>query len=339
MDIGAGATASLVRAPAGADLASVFRTFDVGDIAESCAARRTEGKDDGLTQWRFERLVTGVDFEDEGEPPIHPFVVGFLLGDTALPFAGQGDFLNELCAKLAPFVLASGDQDLDALDRDPIQDNFNDSRPEDEDEYGARSVQVSRKCQRYRGQGDRAAFNIPAASAVTEVLDAYGLDGSIVYNQLCRLGPIGSSPDPRIPIQCLTAPRPDRLKLLAGHVESCHTTVDGDRFSLHRRPCWSNGLAEDTRSLTLSLGKPSHQLRQRPPPTASPPRAPPWTRSRWRQKADPCRAHVQHCGRPPTAPGGFIDGDGHYSYATNSYVIGQTTLLAYGLNGGLMLRH
>lgn len=51
----------------------------------------------------------------------------------------------------------------------------------------------------------------------------------------------------------LSASRQDRLQLLGGLVEGCHTTVGRGRFRLHRAK-WAECLLEDIRALALSLG-------------------------------------------------------------------------------------
>lgn len=270
--IGAGPTTASLATPADVTIAGILRTFDVGDIAEYTEEKHADLEDDSLKRWRFERHVSGIDFEDEAAAPVHPFVIGYLLSDPELKHIKQADFLNYVHCTLAPLVISRRNPKLFGLDRDPIQDWFQDSRPKDTDENG-NIVQfaclrklidikkdegtVSDELRRSAEKLDREEKLVTKA----EVLETYDLDDGELFSQLARLDVVGGNANGRLPPLFLRTSRSDRLQALAGFAEACHVTIGGNRLRLHRTPGWSDGLASDIHSLALSVGLSARHVR------------------------------------------------------------------------------
>lgn len=227
--------------------------FEIEDIADDSKKKVMEGVDDGLGAWRLERLTNDIGFDNENPLPLDALIVGYVLGDVDIDILDPVDLAKYLRIKLSPLI--NPDHETYVLDRDHAQDAFPETRPTDVDQHGE-PIQFAYLSTRSEdddvaedGVGGR--LTVEDLLPVEDIETAFGFTVDGLWASMAKLGIVGE--ERRVPTTYLTSSRSDRLRLLAGFVESCHTTVARGRFRLHRSR-WDDSLAKDVRSLVLSLG-------------------------------------------------------------------------------------
>lgn len=221
--------------------------------------KETETDPIDLSRRRFERWNSGIDVPDSHDVPVHPVVLGYMLGDYDFEKLEEHELELWLREKLSPLVRDDdGGYVLVSDDSLEKRRKMKGSHDIEEEEYfrlvKAGEIDEEPPCS--------ISSLREAPLPIEEITQTFNLNLDGLWRTLSEdLGVTGR--DRLIPDVYMTASRHVRRQLFAGLIESCHTAVARGRFRIHRRHRRYVGdksiigeerIVEDIRALALSLG-------------------------------------------------------------------------------------